>query len=75
MESERDLKGKLGKEVEFTIKVTNDGNYEETVKLRFSELPFGWKGYFSNREPSVPIGGARMVTVSLEIPSDAEPGQ
>jgi uncharacterized membrane protein len=74
MENERDLEGKLGKEIEFTIMVTNNGNYEETVNLRFSELPFGWKGYFSNREPSVPIGGFRGVTVSLEIPSDAEPG-
>jgi uncharacterized membrane protein len=63
-----------GGDVEFTISISNDGNFQEDVNLRFSELPFGWRGYFSNREPSVSIGESQIVTVTLEIPSDAEVG-
>ncbi len=63
-----------GGEVEFTIRISNDGNYQEDVNLRFSELPFGWRGFFSNREPSVAIGESQVVTVTLEIPSDTEVG-
>ena len=58
-----DLAGKSGEEIEFTITITNNGNYEEALELRFGELPFGWRGYFSNREPVIPIEDAKAVTV------------
>lgn len=70
-----DLTGKAGQEIEFNIAITNNGNYEEALDLRFGELPFGWRGYFSNREPVIPIEGVKAVTVTLEIPSDADFGE
>jgi uncharacterized membrane protein len=70
-----DLIGKAGEEIEFTVTITNNGNYEEALDLRFGELPFGWRGYFSNREPVIPIEDAKAVTVTLEIPSGADSGE
>jgi uncharacterized membrane protein len=63
-----------GKELDFEILILNYGNYEEDLDLRFGELPFGWRGYFSNNEPLVPIGSSKQVTVTLEIPQDTEAG-
>jgi uncharacterized membrane protein len=74
MTTETALLATAGGEVEFTIRISNSGNYEETLDMRFGELPFGWKGYYSNNEPSVPIGSSKTVTVTIEVPKDAGSG-
>ncbi len=63
-----------GKELIFTIELSNNGNWEEELDIRFRELPEGWSADFSNDNPSVPLDGSRVISISMNIPSDAEPG-
>lgn len=72
---EDELSVTQGKELSYNIRIINLGNYEEELDLRFRELPDGWRADFSVDEPSIDIDGYRIVTVTMDVPSDAEVGE
>jgi uncharacterized membrane protein len=72
---EDELSVKQGKELLYNIRIINKGNYDEELDLRFRELPDGWRADFSNDEPSIDIDGYRIITVTMDVPSDTEIGE
>jgi uncharacterized membrane protein len=73
-QDDTELLVKPGKELEFSIKISNFGNYDDDLDLSLKELPFGWRGYLSDKEPVVPMDGWKVITVTLDIPSDSKAG-
>jgi uncharacterized repeat protein (TIGR01451 family) len=63
-----------GETLVYTIKITNMGNYQENLDIRFTELPSGWQAELSDDKPLVPIDGSGVVAVDINVPSDYEPG-
>jgi hypothetical protein len=54
--------------------LTNQGNHEETLDIRFTELPDGWRADFSQSEPDVSMGESKVIAVDIDVPKDTEPG-
>jgi uncharacterized membrane protein len=71
---EDELSVTQGKELSYNIRIINNGNYEEELDLRFRELPDGWRADFSVEEPSIDIDGYRIITVTMNVPSDTDVG-
>jgi uncharacterized membrane protein len=63
-----------GKGLTYNIRIINMGNYDEELDLRFRELPDNWRADFSNDEPSIDMDGYRIISVTMNVPSDTEIG-
>jgi uncharacterized membrane protein len=71
---EDELSVKQGKELLYNIRIINIGNYDEELDLRFRELPDDWRADFSDDEPSIDMDGYRIISVTMDVPSDTEIG-
>jgi uncharacterized membrane protein len=69
-----DLVVERGGSLVYTIEISNNGNYDEALDLRFSDLPQGWGIEFSNDAPHVPIDGSRTISITMMVPKDADTG-
>jgi uncharacterized membrane protein len=63
-----------GETLIYTIMLTNRGNHEEILDIRFTELPAGWRADFSQSEPDVSMGESKVIAVDIDVPKDTEPG-